>query len=87
MWGQKFLQQKDSSIKNGEEISDVEIVAENLELPWELEILSSEDIFVTERSGDLLRIGEEESILIVLFIYIILGGIIGYLFDKFKNRN
>src|SRR3989344_9494432 len=32
-------------------------------------------------------IGEEASILIVLFIYIILGGIIGYLFDKFKNRN
>jgi len=24
---------------------------------------------------------------IVLFIYTILGGIIGYLFDKFKNRN
>lgn len=38
---------------------DIEIIAEDLQIPWEIAFLPDGDILVTERPGKLLRIGDD----------------------------
>jgi glucose/arabinose dehydrogenase len=42
--------------------TSTEVVAENLEVPWDIEFLPNGDMLVTERPGDLLRIGDNEQV-------------------------
>jgi len=41
----------------------LEIVAENLEIPWEVAYLPSGEILVTERPGRLIKIGKDKTII------------------------
>lgn len=47
--------------KEGEE--NIRVVAKDLEIPWEITFLPSGEILVTERSGNLLKIGEDREII------------------------
>ena len=44
-------------------IEDIEIVAQNLNIPWEIAFLPGGDMLVTERSGKLLKIGAETKVI------------------------
>ncbi|OGY43348.1 MAG: hypothetical protein A3J62_03185 [Candidatus Buchananbacteria bacterium RIFCSPHIGHO2_02_FULL_38_8] len=45
------------------EVSDIEVVAENLEIPWEIAFLPSGEMLVTERPGNLLKIGLDKTVI------------------------
>ena len=45
--------------ENGDEIPAVSIVAENLEIPWDIAFLPDGEMLVTERGGRILLIGED----------------------------
>ncbi len=62
-----FFRATETNLDTGVELSDVgqstedlSIVAENLDIPWEIAFLPSGDMLVTERSGSLLRIGDND---------------------------
>src|SRR3990167_1735698 len=40
-----------------------EVVADNLEIPWEIAFLPDGEMLVTERPGRLLKIGEDKSVI------------------------
>ena len=42
---------------------DIKIVAQNLNIPWEIAFLPTGDMLVTERSGKLLKIGSETQVI------------------------
>lgn len=42
---------------------DIKIVAQNLNIPWEIAFLPTGDMLVTERSGKLLKIGSETKVI------------------------
>ena len=44
-------------------LQDTEVVAQNLDIPWEIAFLQSGDLLVTERSGKLLKIGSETKVI------------------------
>lgn len=44
-------------------INDIEVVAQNLNVPWEIVFLPAGDMLVTERPGRLLRIGAETKVI------------------------
>lgn len=44
-------------------IEDIEIVAQNLNIPWEIAFLPDASMLVTERSGKLLKIGSETKVI------------------------
>lgn len=44
-------------------IKNVEIIAPNLDIPWEIAFLPNGDMIVTERSGKLLKIGSENKVI------------------------
>jgi len=46
--------------ENNNSDSAIEIIAENLQIPWEIAFLPDGDLLVTERPGTLTRIGKEE---------------------------
>lgn len=45
------------------EIKDLEIIAQNLDIPWDIAFLPNGDMLVTERSGKLLKIGAEKKLI------------------------
>src|SRR3989344_2272769 len=57
--GQNGLDTKTNPI----DTKDVEIVAQNLNIPWEIAFLPNGDMLVTERSGKLLKIGSETKVI------------------------
>ncbi len=65
--------------KNNEEnFSNFEIVAEGLDIPWEIEFLPNEEMLVTERPGNLVRIGQDKKIIKVEGVnHIGEGGLLG----------
>ncbi|MFZ3069103.1 MAG: PQQ-dependent sugar dehydrogenase [Microgenomates group bacterium] len=42
---------------------DIEVVAQKLDIPWEIVFLQNGDLLVTERSGKLLKIGSETKVI------------------------
>jgi glucose/arabinose dehydrogenase len=42
---------------------DIEIIVQNLDIPWEIAFLPNGDMLVTERSGKLLKIGSETKVI------------------------
>ncbi len=65
-----------------------EVVAENLNIPWELAFLPSGDILVTERPGTLRKIGNGEKIKIKGVVHKGEGGLLGMaLHPNFSENN
>ena len=56
------------------EPDEIRIVADNLEVPWEVRILPAGDVLVTERTGSLVRIAEDGSVQRVTVPAIVSGG-------------
>lgn len=58
--------------------SKIEVVAENLTVPWEIEFLPEGDVLVTERPGRLKRIGQKQAIIEIEGVkHIGEGGLLG----------
>lgn len=59
-----FFEPTPTDLETGvsDENISTQTVAENLEVPWDIEFLPNGDMLVTERPGDLLRIGENEQV-------------------------
>jgi len=56
----------------------LEIVTENIEIPWEVAFLPSGEILVTERPGRLLKIGKDKTIIQVSGVrHVGEGGLLG----------
>jgi glucose/arabinose dehydrogenase len=47
---------------NDKENPDIEVIAENLDIPWEIAFLPTGEMLVTERPGTLLKIGENREV-------------------------
>jgi glucose/arabinose dehydrogenase len=41
------------------DMKDIEVIAENLDVPWSIEFLPEGDLLVTERNGRIIRVGNE----------------------------
>src|SRR3989344_1273018 len=68
---------------------DIEVVAENLEIPWEVAFLPSGELLVTERPGRLLKIGQDKKVFQISGVrHIGEGGLLGLtLHPDFENNN
>ena len=65
----------DSSV---DEESNIEVIADNLQIPWEIVFLPNGDILVTERSGTLKRIGKNGNAYpIEEVVHVSEGGLLG----------
>jgi glucose/arabinose dehydrogenase len=61
-----------------EERADIEVVAENLEIPWEIAFLPNEEYLITERPGNLLKIGKDRQVIPIEGVtHIGEGGLLG----------
>lgn len=67
---------------------DIEVVAENLQIPWEIAFLASGEMLVTERPGNLLKIGKDRQIIKIEGVqHRGEGGLLGLtLHPKFKEN-
>src|SRR3972149_2372501 len=75
-------------IEEGVSSPDIEIVAQNLEIPWEITFLPSGEMLVTERPGRLLKIGQNKTIIEVSGVrHVGEGGLLGLaLHPDFANN-
>lgn len=95
-------QSKDSSVSVSEGVKvnstpktstqegpEIEVVAENLEIPWEVEFLANGDLLVTERPGRLLKIGADKKVYEIQGVrHIGEGGLLGVaLHPNFASNN
>lgn len=71
------------------EIKDVEVIAENLAIPWEIAFLPDGDMLITERPGTLKRIGKEMRVYAIEGVeHIGEGGLLGLaLHPRFKENH
>ncbi len=69
--------------------SPYEIIAENLEIPWEIEFLPNGEMIITERPGRLLIIGEDKQVIEVEGVmHVGEGGLLGLaLHPDFSENN
>jgi glucose/arabinose dehydrogenase len=66
----------------------IEIVAENLQIPWEIAFLPDGDLLVTERTGTLKRIGRENIIYVIEGVnHIGEGGLLGMTLHPQFSKN
>jgi len=70
-------------------LPDIEIVAQDLEIPWEVAFLPSGEILVTERPGRLVIIGEDKKVIPISGVeHVGEGGLLGLaLHPDFENNN
>lgn len=68
---------------------DIETIAENLKIPWEIAFLQDGEMLVTERPGNLLKIGKDQKVIkIDGVVQIGEGGLLGLALDpKFTENN
>jgi len=67
---------------------DIEIVAENLEIPWEVAFLPEGDILVTERPGRLVKIGTNRQVIEIEGVHHTgEGGLLGLALDPAFSQN
>jgi len=67
---------------------DIKIIAENLKIPWELVFLPNGDMLITERPGNLLKIGSDKNIIKIDGVTQIgEGGLLGMALDPEFNDN
>lgn len=66
---------------------NIEVVAENLKIPWELVFLPSGEMLITERAGNLVKIDKDKKIINIEGVYHVgEGGLLGLTLDpKFKD--
>lgn len=71
------VEDRDSTSR--EDLPDIEVVAENLNIPWEIAFLPTGEMLVTERPGTLLRIGADREVVqeIEGVVHIGEGGLMG----------
>lgn len=77
---QFFAPTKESSQQGVDQLqqNDITVVAENLEIPWEVAFLPSGDMLVTERPGRLVRIGRDRKVYTITGVaHIGEGGLLG----------
>jgi len=67
----------------------IEVVAQDLDIPWEIAFLPDGDLLITERSGSLLRLGKDNaSISVEGVAHIGEGGLLGLaLHPDFEQNN
>jgi glucose/arabinose dehydrogenase len=75
-------------IEEGVTSPDIEIVAQNLDIPWEIAFLPSGEMLVTERPGKLLKIGQDKTVIEVSGVrHVGEGGLLGLaLHPDFANN-
>ncbi|MBS3080169.1 PQQ-dependent sugar dehydrogenase [Candidatus Pacearchaeota archaeon] len=75
--------------KNNKNNIPFEIVAENLDIPWEIVFLPNGERLVTERPGNLVRIGKNKTVIKMLGVkHVGEGGLLGLaLHPKFDNNS
>jgi glucose/arabinose dehydrogenase len=81
---------KETSLPTQVSQEEVKIIAENLQIPWEIVFLPDGDLLVTERSGNLLRIGEDTKTIAKVdgVKHVGEGGLLGLaLHPNFKSNN
>lgn len=80
---------RDMPTDTGEDVQDIEILAENLEIPWEIAFLPNGDYLVTERPGRLLRIGDNRDVIEISGVkHVGEGGLLGLvLHPDFANNS
>ncbi|MCP6719049.1 MAG: PQQ-dependent sugar dehydrogenase [Patescibacteria group bacterium] len=67
-----------SEIEPETELLQIEVIAEDLRIPWELAFLPSGEILVTERPGTLQKIGKEKALITIEGVeHIGEGGLLG----------
>ncbi len=72
-----------------QEIKSEEIIAENLDIPWEVAFGFNDDMYITERPGNLLHIGKDKkSIKVSGVVHVGEGGLLGMaLHPKFVENH
>jgi len=90
VFGPKNVEVPIGSIQTKLASNDIEIVAEKLNIPWEIAFLPSGELLVTERAGKLLKIGKETQTIAEIkgVSHIGEGGLLGMALDpKFSDNN
>lgn len=70
-------------------VADIEVMAQDLKIPWEIIFLSSGEMLVTERPGNLLKIGTDKTVIKIQGVeHVGEGGLQGMaLHPDFENNN
>lgn len=83
----KVANQTEKSLDQREQ-KDVEVIASNLNIPWEVTFLPDGEILVTERPGNLLLIKNNQKITVDGVEHVGEGGLLGMvLHPDFKNNH
>lgn len=83
-----------TSLPNGvesqqESTENIEVIAEGLDIPWEIAFLPNGELLVTQRSGTILKIGTDKSVIEVQGVtHVGEGGLLGMtLHPQFEENN
>jgi len=71
------------------DLPDIEVIAEDLEIPWEMAFLPSGETLITERPGRLLIVGDDRNVIPIEGVeHVGEGGLLGLaLHPDFENNN
>src|SRR3989344_6309665 len=71
------------------ETGDIQTITENLKIPWEIAFLPNGEMLVTQRSGDILKIGSNKVIVKIQGVeHVGEGGLLGMaLHPEFEKNN
>src|SRR3990167_7335765 len=80
--GEIGLQQSDA-------VKDIAVVAENLQIPWDIAFLPSGELLITERPGRLVKIGVNQTVIPIAGVeHVGEGGLLGLaLHPEFSTNN